>query len=62
MVTDVHHSFIEDATETYRKALKKANSQRMFVLNRDRTVETSCHANHEDCPMETLEIAGSTGE
>jgi len=31
------------------------------VLERERGVEESCHANHDDCPREVVQIAGSTG-
>lgn len=33
----------------------------MFVLDRTRDVEEDCHANHEDCPFESLRIAGHGG-
>lgn len=33
----------------------------MFILDRERGVEENCHANHADCPCETVQIAGSTG-
>jgi hypothetical protein len=33
----------------------------MFVLERERGVEEVCHAHHNDCPCETIDIAGSTG-
>lgn len=31
----------------------------MCVLERERDVEDDCHANHDDCPCEILQIAGS---
>lgn len=33
----------------------------MFILNRERSVDEDCHANHADCPMEQLQVAGSKG-
>lgn len=54
-------SYVEDPPDSYIKALKKANTERMFVLNRERGVEDDCHANHTDCPCESLQVAGSTG-
>lgn len=33
----------------------------MFILDRERGLEEDCHANHNDCPCETIQIAGSTG-
>lgn len=33
----------------------------MFVLDRTRDTEPDCHAHHPDCPRETVQIAGSSG-
>ena len=52
---------MSDPPDSYYSALKKANAQRMFVLDRERGVEEDCHTNHHDCPCETIQLAGSTG-
>lgn len=52
---------MDDPVDSYRNALKKANTQKMFILDRERGVEDSCHAHHTDCPCEKVQIAGSTG-
>lgn len=48
-------------TDSYRTFLERASTQRMFVLSRTQGVEENCHANHEDCPIHQIKIAGSTG-
>lgn len=48
-----------DPPESYHKFLDRANTDRMVVLERERGVEEDCHANHLDCPCETVQIAGS---
>lgn len=52
---------VDAPSEKYRRFLKSANTQRMYILLRDRGVEEACHAGHVDCPCETLQVAGSTG-
>lgn len=52
---------MEDPPKSFHDAVKRANTQRMFILDRERGVEEGCHANHTDCPCETVQIAGSTG-
>lgn len=44
-----------------RLIMTLANKDRMFVLDRERGVEEDCHAHHHDCPCESVQIAGSTG-
>lgn len=52
---------VTEPSQSYHNALKKANKERMFVLDRERGVEEDCHANHHDCPCEKVQMAGSTG-
>lgn len=53
--------YVELLSDKYYRFLESANTQRMFVIDRERGVEGSCHAHHDDCPCETVQIAGSTG-
>lgn len=55
------HSFVDEPDDKYAKALKAASSQRMYVIDRERFAEENCHAHHTDCPTETIQLAGSTG-
>lgn len=52
---------IEEPSEAYQGYLDRANTHKMFILSRLRSVEHDCHANLTDCPFETLSIAGSKG-
>lgn len=52
--------FIAEPDEDYHGYLHRANTNKMFILSRLRGIE-DCHANMEDCPFETLQIAGSKG-
>lgn len=54
-------SDVDPESQTYIKALEKALKQKMFVLSRTRSTDEHRHANSHDCPLETLEIAGSKG-
>ncbi|EME84759.1 uncharacterized protein MYCFIDRAFT_82850, partial [Pseudocercospora fijiensis CIRAD86] len=51
----------DDLTEKYLSALKKVDKEKMFVLDRVREVHNDCYTNIEDCPCETLSVAGSKG-
>lgn len=51
--------FVAEPDEEYQGYLDRANTHKMFILNRLRSVDPDCHANIEDCPFETLAIAGS---
>ena len=53
--------YVEEPSDKYHRFFKSANTQRMFVIDRERGVEAECHANNENCPCETIQIAGSTG-
>ncbi|WPH01894.1 e3 ubiquitin-protein ligase zswim2 [Acrodontium crateriforme] len=53
--------YVNAPNEKFGRYLKSATTQRMFVLERERSVEQNCHANHHDCPRETVRIAGSSG-
>lgn len=53
--------YVDVPSDKYHRFVESANTQRMFVIDRERGVEESCHANHDDCPHETVQIAGSTG-
>ena len=61
ILTVTPRSYVSEPAKSYHNAVKRANSQRMFVLDRERGVKEDCHANHEDCPCETVQIAGSSG-
>lgn len=52
---------VDEASEWNHEALSRATKGRMFVIERIRGFETKCHAHHDDCPTETIRIAGSTG-
>ncbi|CZT24691.1 uncharacterized protein RCC_10418 [Ramularia collo-cygni] len=52
---------IAEPSEEYQGYLDRANTHKMFILSRLRGVEHDCHANHTDCPYETLQVAGSKG-
>ena len=54
-------SYVTNPPKSYHDFVKRANTQRMFVLDRERGVEEDCHTHHTDCPYETVEIAGSKG-
>ncbi|KAF2161557.1 hypothetical protein M409DRAFT_27955 [Zasmidium cellare ATCC 36951] len=51
----------DELPEWYERFFDSAAKQKMCVLERSRGVEQSCHAHHDDCPCETLKIAGSKG-
>ncbi|KAK5133978.1 hypothetical protein LTR08_007098 [Meristemomyces frigidus] len=53
--------YVEEPSDQYRRFLKSARTQRMFIIDRERGIEAHCPANHEDCPCETIQMAGSTG-
>ncbi|KAK5115004.1 hypothetical protein LTR85_010042 [Meristemomyces frigidus] len=54
-------AYVDVPSDKYHRFVESANTQRMFIIDRERGVEHNCHANHEDCPCETVQIAGSTG-
>ncbi|KXT16672.1 hypothetical protein AC579_8035 [Pseudocercospora musae] len=57
-----HHSHIYDGdglSGKYLSALENANKEKMFVLDRVRDVHDDRHTNLEDCPCETITVAGS---
>ncbi|USW58780.1 Putative E3 ubiquitin-protein ligase Zswim2 [Septoria linicola] len=54
-------SDLDAESDKHQRAREKALTQKMFVLERDRTIEQNCHARHDDCPCEELLIAGSKG-
>ncbi|TKA71012.1 hypothetical protein B0A55_06030 [Friedmanniomyces simplex] len=54
-------SYIPEPTEEYDTFLDRVNTQKMFIINRERANEEDCHAGHDDCPSEVLNIAGSKG-
>ncbi|KAK4549665.1 hypothetical protein LTR36_004966 [Oleoguttula mirabilis] len=54
-------AYVDVPSDKYHRFVESANTQRMFVIDRERGVEDSCHAHHDDCPCETIQIAGSTG-
>lgn len=53
--------YVELPSDKYYRFLDSANTQRMFVIDRERGAEETCHAHHDDCPCEKLQVAGSTG-
>nr|POE75766.1 e3 ubiquitin-protein ligase zswim2 [Quercus suber] len=53
--------YVDLPSEKFNKALKAANTQRMYVISRERSAEADCHARHTDCPFERIQLAGSTG-
>ena len=45
----------------YHVFLERASTQKIFVLERHCATDEDCHAHHQDCPYEALQIAGSKG-
>ncbi|KAK3094260.1 hypothetical protein LTR53_019505, partial [Teratosphaeriaceae sp. CCFEE 6253] len=54
--------YVAEPDEEYENFLERANTQKMFIINREQAAEMDCHAGHEDCPSEVLKIAGSKGD
>ena len=52
---------VDKEDDRYTKAREKAMTQKLVVMERSRDTEAHCHAHHEDCPIETMQIVGSTG-
>lgn len=52
---------IDEPSEQYQAYLDRANTHKMFILSRLRSVEHDCHANLPDCPYESIQVAGSKG-
>ena len=52
---------IKYAGDEFETFMERATTQKMFVIERERSTEIDCHAHHEDCPCETLKVAGTTG-
>jgi hypothetical protein len=61
MTADYMSSNVPYMTESYKTFLHRATTQKMFVLSRTQGLEENCHANHEDCPIHQIKIAGTTG-
>lgn len=53
--------FVHESSEWYHTALDRASTERMYMLERTRGAEQDCHAGHQDCPTETIHIAGQSG-
>ncbi|KAK4496494.1 hypothetical protein PRZ48_012474 [Zasmidium cellare] len=51
----------DELPDWYERFFESASKQKMCVLERSRGTEEKCHAHHDDCPCETLKIAGSQG-
>ncbi|KAK5746377.1 hypothetical protein LTR17_000757 [Elasticomyces elasticus] len=55
-------AYVPGPTDEYEVLAHRANTQKMFIINRERASEEDCHAGHEDCPSEVLKMAGSKGD
>ncbi|KAF4551777.1 Hypothetical protein D9617_12g036670 [Elsinoe fawcettii] len=53
--------FRDKAPQKYWEYHERANTQRMFVLDRQRQHADDCPHGTPDCPSETVSLAGSTG-
>ncbi|KAK3624818.1 hypothetical protein LTR56_020783 [Elasticomyces elasticus] len=54
-------AYVAEPDDKYRALEEKANTEKMFIIDRERASEEDCHARHDDCPSEVLQIAGSQG-
>jgi hypothetical protein len=59
-IADDPYSNVNYMAESYKTFLECASPQRMFILSRVQGVE-NCHANHQDCPIHQVKVAGTTG-
>ncbi|GAB7361474.1 hypothetical protein MBLNU230_g1530t1 [Neophaeotheca triangularis] len=53
--------YIDQPPQEYYAFLERATTQKMFILERTRKTHENCHAGHDDCPREDIELAGSRG-
>lgn len=55
------YSFKPKMPQSVQETLFRATTQRMFVVNRDRHANEDCPHGLLDCPKETVDLAGTTG-
>ncbi|KAK5711703.1 hypothetical protein LTR15_012298 [Elasticomyces elasticus] len=55
-------AYVARPADEYEVLAHRANTQKMFIINRERASEEDCHAGHDDCPSEVLKLAGSKGD